>query len=57
MKRLLLISATLITLTSCADRERLNCPPTKNKALTAVTETTTTETTTAPRYAEGAKCR
>jgi predicted small lipoprotein YifL len=57
MKRLLLISATLITLTGCADRERLNCPPTKNKALTAVTETTTTETTTAPRYAEGAKCR
>jgi hypothetical protein len=57
MKRLLLISATLIALTSCADRERLNCPPTKNKALSSVTNTISPETTTAPRYATGAKCR
>jgi hypothetical protein len=35
MKRLLLISATLITLTACADRERTNCERTKNKALTS----------------------
>jgi len=57
MKRLLLISATLITLTGCADRERLNCPPTKNKALSSVPDTISTDTTTAPRYATGAKCR
>jgi hypothetical protein len=29
MKRLLLISVTLITLTGCADRERHNCDTTK----------------------------
>jgi len=59
MKKTLLVMSLLscLTLSSCADRERLNCPPTKNKALTAVTETTSTETTTAPRYASGAKCR
>jgi len=28
MKRLLLISATLIALTGCADRERVNCETT-----------------------------
>jgi hypothetical protein len=55
MKRLLLISATLITLTGCADRERLNCPPTKNKALRGVTETIT-PTTPAPAYGTGGKC-
>jgi hypothetical protein len=54
MKRLLLISATLITLTACADRERLNCPPTKNKALRGVTQTV--ETTIAPLYGTGGKC-
>jgi hypothetical protein len=57
MRKSLILLVFLGSLTACADRERLNCPPTKNKALTAVTETTTTETTTAPRYAEGAKCR
>jgi hypothetical protein len=55
MKRLLLISATLIALTGCADRERLNCPPTKNKALRGVTETIT-PTTAAPAYGTGGKC-
>jgi hypothetical protein len=40
MKRLLLISATLIALTGCADRTRVNCERVKNKALNAVTETT-----------------
>jgi len=35
MKRLLLISATLITLTGCADRTRTNCVRTKNNALSS----------------------
>jgi len=48
MKRLLLISATLITLTGCADRERLNCPRTKNQVMTRTTELTTPTTTIAP---------
>jgi hypothetical protein len=37
MKRLLLISATLIALTGCADRTRVNCERVKNKALSAAT--------------------
>ena len=37
MKRLLLISATLIVLTGCADRTRVNCERVKNKALSAAT--------------------
>jgi len=37
MKRLLLISATLITLTACSDRTRVNCERVKNKALSAAT--------------------
>jgi hypothetical protein len=37
MKRLLLISATLIALTSCGDRTRVNCERVKNKALSAAT--------------------
>ena len=57
MRKSLILLVFLGSLTACADRERLNCPPTKNKALTAVTETTTNETTTAPQYAEGSKCR
>ena len=57
MQKSLILLMICALLTACADRERLNCPPTKNKALTAVTETTTSETTTAPRYATGAKCR
>jgi hypothetical protein len=46
MKRLLLVSATLIALTSCADRERLNCPRTKNQVATRTTEYPTIPTTT-----------
>jgi hypothetical protein len=57
MRNTLILLVICASLTACADRERLNCPPTKNKALTAVTETTSSETTTAPRYATGAKCR
>ena len=55
MKRLLLISATLIALTSCSDRERLNCRPTKNKALRSVGEVII-PTTPAPAYGTGGKC-
>ena len=57
MKNSLILLVFLASLTACADRERLNCPPTKNKALSSVTASTTAETTTAPRYATGAKCR
>ena len=39
MKRLALISLLTITLTSCADRTRVNCERTRNKALQTV-ETT-----------------
>ena len=56
MKNSLILLVFLTSLTACADRERLHCAPTKNKALSAVTDTTT-DTTTAPRYAEGGKCR
>jgi hypothetical protein len=37
MKRLLLISVTLIALTACSDRTRVNCERVKNKALSAAT--------------------
>lgn len=57
MRKSLILLVFLSTLTACADRERLNCPPTKNKALSSVTASSTPETTTAPRYATGAKCR
>ena len=56
MQKTLILLVFLVPLTACVDRERLHCAPIKNKALSAVTETTT-ETTTAPRYAEGGKCR
>jgi predicted small lipoprotein YifL len=56
MRKSLILLVFLASLTACGDRERLHCAPTKNKALSAITETTT-ETTTAPRYAEGGKCR
>ena len=55
MKRLLLISATLIALTGCSDRERLNCPPIKNKALRNAGEVII-PTTPAPAYGTGGKC-
>jgi len=42
-------------LTACGDRERFICEPrTKNKALSAIVETTTT--TQAPQYGTGGKC-
>jgi hypothetical protein len=57
MRKSLILLVICASLTACADRERLNCPPTKNKALSSVPNTISTETTTAPRYATGAKCR
>jgi len=39
MKRLALISLLAVTLSSCADRARVNCERTRNKAFGAV-ETT-----------------
>jgi predicted small lipoprotein YifL len=54
MRNSLILLVVLTSLTACADRERLNCPPTKNKALRGVTETITP--TTAPAYGTGGKC-
>jgi hypothetical protein len=54
MRKSLILLVFLGSLTACADRERLNCPPTKNKALRGVTETI--ETTVAPLYGTGGKC-
>jgi len=54
MRKSLILLVFLTSLTACADRERLNCPPTKNKALRGVTETIST--TIAPAYGTGGKC-
>jgi len=54
MRKTLILLVILGSLTACADRERLNCRPTKNKALRGVTETI--ETTIAPLYGTGGKC-
>jgi predicted small lipoprotein YifL len=55
MRNSLILLVILASLTACADRERLNCPPTKNKALRGVTQTVET-TTPAPAYGTGGKC-
>jgi predicted small lipoprotein YifL len=57
MRKSLILLVICASLTACADRERLNCPPTKNKALSSVTASTIEETTTVPQYGTGAKCR
>jgi len=57
MKNGLILLAFLISLTACGDRVRLNCPPVKNKAFTAATESTIAAATTAPQYGTGGKCR
>jgi hypothetical protein len=57
MRKGLILLVFLGSLTACADRERLNCPPTKNKALSSVTASSIPETTTAPQYGTGGKCR
>jgi len=54
MRKTLILLVILSSLTACADRERLNCRPTKNKALRGVTETI--ETTIPPLYGTGGKC-
>jgi len=54
MRKTLILLVILGSLTACADRERLNCRPTKNKALRGVIETI--ETTIAPLYGTGGKC-
>jgi hypothetical protein len=57
MRKSLILLVLLTPLMGCADRERLNCPPTKNKALRgAVIEETITPTTATPRYGTGGKC-
>jgi hypothetical protein len=57
MRKSLILLVFLASLTACADRERLNCPPTKNKALRgAVIEETITPTTATPQYGTGGKC-
>ncbi len=48
MKRLALISLLTITLTACADRTRVNCERTKNKALSELAT---------PENNLGAKCQ
>lgn len=56
MRKSLILLFLLGSLTACGDRERLLCRPTKNKALSSVTNTETTQTTSAPRYADSGKC-
>ena len=55
MKNSLILLVFLASLTACADRERLNCPPTKNKALRSAGEAIV-PTTPAPAYGTGGKC-
>jgi hypothetical protein len=54
-RRYLLTIILTLSLGACADRERLNCPPTKNKALRSVGETIV-PTTQPPAYGTGGKC-
>jgi predicted small lipoprotein YifL len=51
----LILLVFLASLTACADRERLNCPPTKNKALRSAGEVIV-PTTPPPAYGTGGKC-
>jgi hypothetical protein len=53
MKRVALLLAICAPLTACADRERVNCPRTKNQALTRTT--LDTPTTISPLI-EGNRC-
>jgi len=48
MRKTLILLMFLAPLTSCADRERINCPHTKNQVMTRTTEITTPTTTIAP---------
>ena len=55
MQKSLILLVFLTSLTACADRERLNCPPIKNKALRNAGEVII-PTTPAPAYGTGGKC-
>jgi hypothetical protein len=46
MRKSLILLVFLASLTACADRERLNCPRTKNQVATRTTEYPTIPTTT-----------
>ena len=48
MQKSLILLVFLASLTACADRERLNCPRTKNQVMTRTTEITIPTTTIAP---------
>ena len=48
MRKSLILLVFLGSLTACADRERINCPRTKNQVATRTTEITTPTTTVAP---------
>jgi hypothetical protein len=57
MRKSLILLVICASLTACADRERLNCPRTKNKAIRgAVIDETMTSTTIATQYGTGGKC-
>jgi hypothetical protein len=57
IRKSLILLVICASLTACADRERLNCPRTKNKALRgAVIGPVITPTTTATQYGTGGKC-
>lgn len=57
MRKTFILLAFLGSLTACGDRVRLNCPPVKNKAFTAATDSTIAVETTTPQYGTGGKCR
>jgi len=46
MKKSLILLVFLASLSACADRERINCPHTKNQVMTRTTELTVPTTTT-----------
>lgn len=53
LRKALIAAALVATLSGCADRERVNCPRTKNQALTRTTFDTPTTTITIPN---GERC-
>jgi hypothetical protein len=46
MRKSLILLVIWASLTACADRERVNCPRTKNQVMTRTTEFPPTTTTT-----------
>jgi hypothetical protein len=45
MRKTLILLVICASLTACADRERINCPRTKNQVMTRTTELTIPTTT------------